>query len=113
MKNIFKLTIMLLALISFVSLQAQTKNTAAKKADSKTQVQHCKNFVDKNNDGICDNKGTDKQCKNTCTGKECKGNQAKKQNCTNHGKDACSTTCTGTCDGTGHKDAPGHKGGSK
>lgn len=113
MKRIFTLTIMLFALVSFVSLQAQTKTTDTKKADTKTQVQHGKNFVDKNNDGICDNKGTDKQCKNNCTGKEGKGNHAKKQNCTNLGKDAGSTTCTGTCDGTGHNDAPGHKGGSK
>lgn len=97
MKKVFAIAVMILALTSYISLQAQTQTTDAKTKITNCQSKQCKNFVDKNNDGKCDNCGTDK-C--TC---DKKGNHDKKQNCEKHGKKAGSKTCTGVCDGSGHK----------
>lgn len=106
MKKVVTIAILLLALTSYVSLQAQTKPVATKNAVTNAQVKHCQTFVDKNNDGKCDNVGTDKQCSSNC---DKNGNHAKKQNCTSCDKKSGSASCTGTCDGTGHKGNAAHK----
>lgn len=107
MKKLVLLTIALFMVVSYLSLQAQTKTNPVK-----TPAQHCKNFVDKNNDGYNDNApdsdgdgipnciDSDYKCSKMQKGEKCQADMKKngmKENAAKHNGKGNKKGCAASC----------------